>query len=175
MTNWIKFFTSANAFLFRISGGRLGNRMGGQSVLLLHTVGRKSGKPYTTPLSYYRDGDAYLVVASNWGKEVHSAWFYNLLEHPQTTIQVGGKVIPVETRPAEGKEYERLWALVTRLNDQYIKISKGFDAQDPDCGFDACHRPVRGLRSGARHRTLRRRSPLLPPRRFQKTAWFPTI
>jgi deazaflavin-dependent oxidoreductase (nitroreductase family) len=115
MANWIKIFTSANAFLFRITGGRLGNRMGGQSVLLLHTVGRKSGKPYTTPLSYYRDGDAYLVVASNWGKEDHPAWFYNLLQHPRTTIQVGGTLIPVEARPGEGKEYERLWALVTRL------------------------------------------------------------
>jgi F420H(2)-dependent quinone reductase len=124
MPNWIKYFTGANAFLFRVSGGRLGNRMGGQSVLLLHTVGRKSGKPYTTPLSYYRDGNTYLVVASNWGKEAHSAWFYNLLDHPRTTIQVGGTVIPVEAHPAGGKEYERLWALVTQRNDQYIKYQK---------------------------------------------------
>jgi F420H(2)-dependent quinone reductase len=131
MANWIKIFTSANAFLFQITGGRLGNRMGGQSVLLLQTVGRKSGKPYTTPLSYYRDGDAYLVVASNWGKEVHSAWFYNLLEHPRTTIQVGGTLIPVEARPAEGKEYERLWALVTSLNDQYIKYQTGLARRIP--------------------------------------------
>ncbi len=131
MAKWIKIFTSANAFLFRISGGRLGNRMGGQSVLLLHTVGRKSGKPYTTPLSYYRDGDSYLVVASNWGKEVHSAWFFNLLDHPRTTIQVGGAVIPVEARPAEGKEYERLWAQVTLLNDQYIKYQKGLARRIP--------------------------------------------
>jgi deazaflavin-dependent oxidoreductase (nitroreductase family) len=125
MANWIKIFTSANAFLFRVSGGRLGNRMGGQSVLLLHTIGRKSGKPYTTPLSNYRDGNAYLVVASNWGKEEHPDWFQNLERHPRTTIQVGASVIPVEAHPAEGKEYERLWALVTRLNEQYIKYQKG--------------------------------------------------
>ena len=131
MANWIKFFTSANAFLFRMTGGRLGNRMGGQSVLLLHTVGRKSGKPYTTPLSYYRDGNAYLVVASNWGKEAHSAWFYNLLDHPRTTIQVGAKVIPVDARPAEGKEYERLWKLVTSQNNQYIKYQTGLARRIP--------------------------------------------
>ncbi len=131
MASWIKFFTSANAFLFRMSGGRLGNRMGGQSVLLLHTVGRKSGKPFTTPLSYYRDGSAYLVVASNWGKEAHSAWFYNLLDHPRTTIQVGAKVIPVDARPAEGKEYERLWKLVTSQNNQYIKYQTGLARRIP--------------------------------------------
>ncbi len=131
MPNWIKFFTSANAFLFRLTGGRLGNRMGGQSVLLLHTVGRKSGKPYTTPLSYYRDGSAYLVVASNWGKPEHPAWFQNLEWHPRTTIQVGANVIPVDARPAEGKEYERLWALVTSLNGQYIKYQSGLARRIP--------------------------------------------
>jgi deazaflavin-dependent oxidoreductase (nitroreductase family) len=131
MPNWIKFFTSVNAFLFRITGGRLGNRMGGQSVLLLNTVGRKSGQPRTTPLSYYRDGGAYLVVASNWGKEAHSAWYYNLLDHPQTTIQVGAAVIPVEARPAEGKEYDRLWTLVTSKNDQYVKYQKGLERKIP--------------------------------------------
>jgi deazaflavin-dependent oxidoreductase (nitroreductase family) len=131
MANWIKFFTSANAILFRMSGGRLGNRMGGQSVLLLHTVGRKSGKPYTTPLSYYRDGNAYLVVASNWGKEEHPAWFQNLKLHPRTTIQVGASAIPVEARAAEGKEYERLWALVTRLNGQYTKYQTGLTRKIP--------------------------------------------
>jgi deazaflavin-dependent oxidoreductase (nitroreductase family) len=131
MPNWIKFFTSANAFLFRITKGRLGNRMGGQSVLLLDTVGRKSGKVHTTPLSYYRDGHAYLVVASNWGKESHSAWFYNLLQNPRTTIQVGAAVIPVVARPAEGDEYDRVWTLVTSQNDQYLKYQKGLARKIP--------------------------------------------
>jgi F420H(2)-dependent quinone reductase len=131
MPTWIKFFTSANALLFRTTGGRLGNRMGGQSVLLLNTVGRKSGQPRTNPLSYYRDGDSYLVVASNWGKAAHSAWYYNLLDHPRTTIQVGAAVIPVVARPAEGKEYDRLWDLVTRQNDQYLKYQKGLSRKIP--------------------------------------------
>jgi deazaflavin-dependent oxidoreductase (nitroreductase family) len=131
MFPWIKLFTSANALLFRLTRGRLGNRMGGQSVLLLQTVGRKSGKTYTTPLSYYREGKAYLVVASNWGKEAHSDWYYNLLRNPRTTIQVGAAVIPVEARPAEGEEYTRLWDLVTRRNDQYIKYQKGLARRIP--------------------------------------------
>jgi deazaflavin-dependent oxidoreductase (nitroreductase family) len=131
MANWIKFFTSANAFLFRLTKGRLGNRMGGQSVLLLTTVGRKSGQAHTTPLSYYRDGNAYLVVASNWGKEAHSAWFYNLLQNSRTTIQVGATVIPVVARPAEGEEYDRLWTLVTSQNDQYLKYQKGLARKIP--------------------------------------------
>ena len=105
--------------------------MGGQSVLLLTTVGRKSGQTHTTPLSYYRDGNAYLVVASNWGKEAHSAWFYNLLQNSRTTIQVGATVIPVVARPAEGEEYDRLWTLVTSQNDQYLKYQKGLARKIP--------------------------------------------
>jgi hypothetical protein len=60
-----KLFPALNALLLRITGGRIGGQLGRQSVLLLHTVGRKSGKVHITPLAYYRDGDKYLVVVSN--------------------------------------------------------------------------------------------------------------
>jgi len=105
--------------------------MGGQSVLLLHSLGRKSGKNYTTSLSYYRDGDAYLVVASNWGKEFYPDWFYNLTQHPRTTIQVEATIIVVEAHQAQGEEYKRLWELVTRKNRQYIQYQKGLKRQIP--------------------------------------------
>jgi len=62
-----------NAWLVRVTGGRIGSQLGRQSILLLHTVGRKSGKAYITPVTYFRDGDRYLVVASNWGKPEHPA------------------------------------------------------------------------------------------------------
>lgn len=131
MSNWIKVFTAANAWVFQKTRGRLGSRMGQQAVLLLHTIGRQSGKPYTTPLSYYRDGNAYLVVASNWGKEEHPNWFQNLERNSRTTIQVGVSTIQVEARPAKGEEYERLWDLVTHQNDQYLKYQKGLARQIP--------------------------------------------
>ena len=131
MSNWIKFFTTANVFVYRITKGHLGNRMGGQSVLLLHTLGRKSGKNYATSLSYYRDGDAYLVVASNWGKEYHPDWFYNLMVHPRTNIQVEATSILVDAHQAQGAEYKRLWELVTRQNRQYLQYQKGLKRKIP--------------------------------------------
>jgi F420H(2)-dependent quinone reductase len=131
MSTLTKFFTRANAFVLQLSNGRLGNRMGKQSVLLLHTVGRKSGKPYATPLSYYRDGGNYLVVASNWGKDEPPDWFRNLMQRPRTTIQVQGAALQVEAHPAEGEDYPRLWALVTRKNSQYIEYQKGMTRQIP--------------------------------------------
>jgi deazaflavin-dependent oxidoreductase (nitroreductase family) len=131
VSNWIKFFTTANVFVYRITKGHLGNRMGGQSVLLLHSLGRKSGKNYTTSLSYYRDGNAYLIVASNWGKETHPDWFYNLMQHPHTTIQVEATSIGVDAHQAQGEEYKRLWELVTHQNRQYLQYQKGLKRQIP--------------------------------------------
>lgn len=131
MTNWIKLLTSTNVFVYQITKGRLGNRLGKQSILLLHTIGRRSGKRYTTTLSYYRDGNSYLVVASNWGKENHPGWFHNLMQQPHTTIQVRANTIQVEARQAQGEEYQRLWQLVTQLNEQYVQYEKRMDRRIP--------------------------------------------
>ena len=126
-----KVFARANAFLLQITNGRLGSRMGKQSVLLLHTVGRKSGKSYTTPLSYYRDGENYLIVASNWGKEDPPDWFRNLVRHSRTTIQVKDTTLQVEARQAEGEEYQRLWEVVIRQNSQYLEYQKTLTRRIP--------------------------------------------
>jgi F420H(2)-dependent quinone reductase len=117
-------FTRIHALLLRITNGRLGNQLGRQSVLLLHTVGRKSGKPYDTPLSYYQDGENYLIVASNWGKENPPDWFLNLVEHPGTTILVKRSAHQVVARQAEGDEYIRLWEFITHQNSMYLGYQK---------------------------------------------------
>jgi deazaflavin-dependent oxidoreductase (nitroreductase family) len=119
-----KGFTRANAFLLQITHGHLGSQMGKQSVLLLNTLGRKSGKSYTTPLSYYRDGKNYLIVASNWGREELPDWFRNLERQPRATIQVKDTTLQIEARQAAGEEYQRLWEAVTRQNSQYLEYQK---------------------------------------------------
>jgi F420H(2)-dependent quinone reductase len=131
MSSWTKWFTSLNVFVYKASRGRLGNRMGRQSVLLLNSVGRKSGKNYTTTLSYYNDGSNYLVVASNWGNETHPAWYLNLLAHPHTTIQIRSEVVEVDARTAHSDEYERLWKQIAEKNDQYIKYQTGLKRTIP--------------------------------------------
>jgi F420H(2)-dependent quinone reductase len=120
-----------NAAVFMFTGGRLGSRLGQQSVLLLHTLGRKSGKAHTTPLSFYRDGNRYLIVASNWGQEAPPQWFRNLMQTPRTTIQTKTGTITVEAHPAEGEEYQPLWSLVTRQNSQYQRYQQAVTRQIP--------------------------------------------
>lgn len=131
MSGWTGILTGINVFIYHISNGYVGSRLGKQSVLLLHTTGRRTGKQHITSLSYYRDGDNYLIVGSNWGRETHPGWFYNLMNNPQATIEVRSKTIPVEAHQAVGDEYQRLWQLVARLNPQYLRYQKGMKRRLP--------------------------------------------
>ena len=116
----IKWFMALNTFLIRISNGQIGSTLGTQTILLLHTVGRKSGKQYETPIAYFYHEGQYLIVASNWGKDKQADWFLNLKENPRTTIGVKGKTIPVEAREAQGEEYDRLWKFATEKHPPYL-------------------------------------------------------
>jgi len=115
----LKIFMGANVFLVRISRGRLGTKLATQRVLLLHTVGRKSGKPRVTPVAFFQREDSYFLVASNWGKDHQAAWFYNLMNQPKTVIEVDGRTLPVEAHQTKGEEYDRLWKYAIQHHPPY--------------------------------------------------------
>ena len=117
---FIKWFMAINKFLIRFSRGRIGSKLGTQTILLLHTVGRKSGKEYVTPIAYFYHEGRYLIVASNWGKDKQASWFLNLREQPSTTIEVKGKAIHVVAHEAQGDEYARLWKFATEQHPPYL-------------------------------------------------------
>ena len=121
---WIKILMFFNVKIYQLTGGRLGSRLAGQSVLLLHTVGRRSGRNIITPINYYRHHGDFVVVASNWGKAHHPGWFYNLLAKPTATIQVQAQKLVVGSRQAHGQEYNELWQLVTSQNDFYTRYQR---------------------------------------------------
>jgi F420H(2)-dependent quinone reductase len=102
--------------IYRLSGGAVGKRVGGRPALMLHTVGRKTGRPRTTALTYAKDGDDYVIVASYGGSPQHPDWFLNLQTHPRVEVQVGRQRWPATARVAEGEERERLWQLVNEQN-----------------------------------------------------------
>jgi deazaflavin-dependent oxidoreductase (nitroreductase family) len=121
---FIKWFMVVNTFLIHISNGQIGSKLGTQTILLLHTVGRKSGKQYETPIAYFYHEGRYLIVASNWGKDKQANWFLNLKAQPRTTIEVKGRSIPVEAHEAQGDEYDRLWKFATEQHPPYLTYQK---------------------------------------------------
>ena len=124
MNGWVKAFTGLNVFFYRLTGGILGSEMGGQSMLLLSTTGRKSGKTHVIAISYFRDGGNYILVASNWGRDHHPAWYHNLISQPSAEIQVKARRLRVCARLAAGEEYERLWNYVNTKNPVYDRYQR---------------------------------------------------
>lgn len=120
----IKWFMSINTLLLRLSRGRLGSKLGTQTILILNTVGRKSGQERAIPIAYFEYEGGYLIVASNWGKDKHADWYLNLKKTPHARLEVKGKVIPVAAREAQGEEYDRLWKFVTERHPPYLDYQK---------------------------------------------------
>jgi len=108
-----------HAAIYRATNGRIGNLPGVPPLLLLDHVGAKSGKKRTTPLVYMPDGENMLIVASKGGYDKHPGWFHNLRAHPDTTVQIGSKRIPVHARVANAEESERLWPKAGEYNPDW--------------------------------------------------------
>lgn len=116
--------------IYRRSHGWIGHRLpipGLAPILLLHTVGAKTGRPRTTSLSYARDGDSYLVVASKGGDPRSPGWYHNLKADPNAEINVGPRRRAVTATPVlpDNPDYDRLWALVNANNgDRYAAYQR---------------------------------------------------
>jgi len=106
----LKLILKIMVFLYNVSGGRIGGKMGKVPVLLLTTTGRKTGKQRTLPLVYIMDGSAYVITASAGGADKHPGWFFNIRSNPQATVQVKDKHIPVTAEIAGPEKKPELWA-----------------------------------------------------------------
>jgi deazaflavin-dependent oxidoreductase (nitroreductase family) len=93
---------------FRASAGQVGGYFAGTDLLLLTSTGARSGRSYTHPLSYSRDGAGYVVAAAKGGAPTHPGWYYNLLAHPDVTVEVGAEQFAARARQVTGPQRERL-------------------------------------------------------------------
>ncbi len=116
-TGWVK----SHIQEYVKSDGRKGHRWRGLPTLLLTVRGRKSGKLRRTALIYGRDGNNYLLVASNGGSPHHPSWYLNLVANPEVEIQVGVDKFTARARTAPREEKLRLWKLMTKIFPQYDK------------------------------------------------------
>lgn len=95
---------------FRANKGKVGGMFGSMELLLLHSVGAKTGNVSVKPVAYTKDGDNFVIVASYGGSPTNPAWYYNLRAHPEVVIEVGAEKFSVKATLAEGKERDRLFS-----------------------------------------------------------------
>jgi F420H(2)-dependent quinone reductase len=109
----------AHQWIYEHTDGLLGHRLLlGNPTLLLRTTGRRSGLTRTNALTYARDGDAYLVVASNGGSPRPPSWLVNLEADPGSEVQVGrrrNRALARPTLPGD-PDYARRWTIVDTVN-----------------------------------------------------------
>jgi deazaflavin-dependent oxidoreductase (nitroreductase family) len=117
---------------YRETGGAVGHIWKeGSTILLLTTTGRKTGKLTTTPLIYARDGDNYVIVASQGGAPRHPGWYRNLVKTPEVEVQVEDETFFARARTAEGEERERLWAKANEVWPHYAEYQTRTDRVIP--------------------------------------------
>jgi deazaflavin-dependent oxidoreductase (nitroreductase family) len=105
--------TRLHAVILRASKGRIKRSWAfalGQQVMPITTIGRRSGKPRSTVVAYFHDGDSIVTTAANLGNTSDPAWALNLEANPEATVVIEGERRAMRARRAQGAERERLWA-----------------------------------------------------------------
>lgn len=104
---------------FRENGGKVGGNFAGSTLLLLHTIGAKSGKEHVTPVMYSTDGDHLFIIASKAGAPEHPSWYHNIAANPVVTLEVGSETYKAKAVIAPEPERTRLFA-------KMVSIAPGF-------------------------------------------------
>ena len=115
---------------FRANGGNVGGKFEGTPLLLLHSIGAKSGKTRINPMMYQDLGDGLAVFASKGAAPTNPDWYHNLVANARATVEVGAETFAVTARVAHGDERERIWATQGALSGLRPLRAKD-EARDP--------------------------------------------
>lgn len=110
---------------FRANHGKVGGNFAGAPLLLLHTVGARSGQPRINPMMYLADDDAYLVFASKAGSDSNPDWYWNLRAHPNVTIEVGDQTLAVRAVEVTGAERDEKFAIQAERYPGFAGYQRG--------------------------------------------------
>jgi deazaflavin-dependent oxidoreductase (nitroreductase family) len=139
----LKLGSGAHTRVYRATGGRLFGRMGKSPILLLNTMGRKTGRRRTSPLLYVMDGEDFVIIASKGGAPTHPAWYLNLKANPDATVEVGDREVRVRAEEVNPEEKVRLWQKMVEMYPSYDDYQRKTKSEIPLLKLH----PVEGLAS----------------------------
>lgn len=116
---------------FRANGGKVGGLFADTPLLLLTTIGAKSGQSRTTPLAYTTDSNRFIVIASKAGAPTNPDWYHNLLANSVVTVEVGTERFQAQAVAAEGQERERLYNQMAERLPQFAEYQRKTSRQIP--------------------------------------------
>ena len=124
-------FVRDQVALYEESGGTEGTTLQGVPVVVLTSLGAKSGKVRKTPLMRVEHEGSYAVVASQGGAPTHPTWYHNLVAHPQVELQDGAVRQDMAAREAEGAERELWWSRAVEVWPDYAEYQTKTDRVIP--------------------------------------------
>ena len=116
---------------YEATDGEEGHDWQGTTVLILTTTGRRSGERRSTPLIYQQHGDDYLIVASKGGADEPPAWYLNIQDDPQVTVQVKDDRFAAQARTADSDEKPEMWSKMAATWPQYDEYQEQTDREIP--------------------------------------------
>ncbi|MHA0289277.1 nitroreductase family deazaflavin-dependent oxidoreductase [Mycobacterium sp. C3-094] len=128
----IKWMSKANTWLFKKSGGRLGNKfLRGAEVGILTTIGRKSGEARDSPLLFLQEGRRIVLVASQGGRATNPMWYLNLRANPEVTFQTKKETLTLVARDATDAERDEYWPKLDAMYPDFANYRSYTDRKIP--------------------------------------------
>ena len=118
-------WSRVHAELYRRTGGRFIPKWFGGPVMVIETVGRKSGERRTTMLTAAHEiDDSVVIIASYGGDDRHPAWYLNLAANPDVDVEMRGKKRAMHARVVKGAERDGLWSEITSKHANYAEYQR---------------------------------------------------
>ncbi|EKD87678.1 MAG: cell entry (mce) related family protein [uncultured bacterium] len=113
---------------FRANAGKVGGPFEGKTLLLLHTIGAKSGKEHITPVACIEDGEHLVIIASKGGAPTNPGWYYNIRANPQVTVEYQTEIFQalaeVTIEPERTRLYARMVENMPGFADYQVKTTR---------------------------------------------------
>ena len=116
---------------FRENDGVIGGPFAGSPIILLHTIGAKSGKVRINPVMYSAVGDDLAVFASMAGAPTNPDWYHNIMANPEFEVEVGTETFTVSARVADAGERAKIWADQKSAFPQFADYEASTDREIP--------------------------------------------
>ena len=117
-------YTRALVNEYRENGGKVSGTFAGVPLLLLITIGAKSGKPRVSPLIYTTDGDRLVIIASKGGEPTNPDWYHNLIANPVAKVELGTETFQVRANVANPTDRDRLYAKMVEQWPDFAEYEK---------------------------------------------------
>ncbi|WP_327003519.1 nitroreductase family deazaflavin-dependent oxidoreductase [Dactylosporangium sp. NBC_01737] len=116
---------------FRANEGRVGGNFEGAPLLLLHTVGARTGQERVHPMMYQQVDGGYAVFASKGGAPTNPDWYHNLLAQPQVSAEIGTGTVELVARVTAGEERDRIWTAQKAAYPGFADYERKTDREIP--------------------------------------------